>query len=65
MAGKAHGGCLSGVLRLCLGWKGVGTGTNAEDAENSQRAQREYGGERKRRRSYAEVAEGIPNYLKR
>ena len=26
----------------------------------TQRAQREYGGERKRRRSYAEVAEGIP-----
>ena len=27
-------------------------------------AQREYGGERKRRRSYAEVAEEIPKYLK-
>ena len=34
----------------------MNAGTNAEGAEKLQRAQREYGGERKRRRSYAEGA---------
>ena len=43
----------------------MNAGANAKGAEKLQRAQREYGGERKRRRSYAEVAEKIPNYLKR
>ena len=38
----------------------MNAGANAEGAEKLQRAQRGYGGERKRRRSYAEVAEGIP-----
>ena len=38
----------------------MNAGTNAEGAEKLQRAQRECGGERKRRRSYAEVAKEIP-----
>ena len=36
----------------------MNAGANAKGAEKLQRAQREYGGERKRRRSYAEVAKG-------
>ena len=36
-------------------------GAEAEEMrERTQRAQREYGGERKRRKSYAAVAEAIP-----
>ena len=38
----------------------MNAGANAKGAEKLQRAQREYGGERKRRRSYAEVAKEIP-----
>ena len=38
----------------------MNAGTNAEGAEKLQRAQRECGGERKWRRSYAEVAKEIP-----
>ena len=64
MDGKAHGGWLSLVLRFCFAWAGMNAGANAKGAEKLQRAQREYGGERKRRRSYAKVAKGIPDYLK-
>ena len=63
MAGKAHGGLVIGIFAALL-WAGMNAGTNAEGAEGirgrTQKAQREYGGERKRRKGYAEVAKEIP-----
>ena len=41
----------------------MNAGANAKGAEKLQRAQREYGGERKRRRSYAEVAKGNTKFV--
>ena len=40
MAGKAHGDCLSGVLRFCFAWAGMNEGTNAEGAEGAEVTQK-------------------------
>ena len=50
---------------LCVGWRNAGA--DAEGAEGmrgrTQRARREYGNERRRRRSYAEYAKGNTKFV--